>query len=224
MFFSQDRFNREPGRQIKREELLQKKLALFFYTVRWEYRDLLVLNVLFVAFCIPIVTIPAAMTAMSKVMMRMLMDKTTYVFVDFLAAFKKEWKRATVAGLILFPLLLTTGFGVYYYFVTADFLLMIIPSVFFVMLFMAGFYLFPMIGMIDIGLKSAIKNAFLLVFLRLSQNILAFGLIMIITLFVLTNLPYTIPVLMIGFFALVGLIIVYCAYTGLRKYVNAGEL
>lgn len=125
--------------------------------------DLLLLNVCFMICCVPIFTIGASMSAVYSVTL----DRTNEagVIARFFEAFKRNFKQATLAWLIVLGLLI---------FLLADFYLLSIvevPAGFIIMvaLCIASFllmgttlYLFPLIGHFDNTLKNMLKNSLIL--------------------------------------------------------------
>ena len=83
----------------------------------------------------------------------------------------------------------------------------------------AVFYLFSMLAVLDINIRGIFKNAILLTFLRMPQNVLTLIVVVLLTLFVWMFLPPTILAVLLIFFALIGFITTFCAYTGLNKFV-----
>ena len=218
--FLNNLYNREPKTEIKKDEAPKQGIALFFDVLRREFWGICKLNLVFILFCIPVVTIPTALTAMSRVVMLMIMDKPVYPFGDFFAEFKAEWKRATVAGLVYFPLLALAVYGLYFYANVVDnYILYTLSIVACVSVLIIGFYLFPMLAMLDLKIKEIFKNAVLLTFVRMPQNILTLIIVAALTLLVVMFLPPTIVVVLLIFFALIGYITTFCAYTGLKKHV-----
>ena len=220
MGFLTDWFNREPKKEIEKNAPQKQGIVLFFEVLGREHWELCKLNLIMIISCTPIITIPAAITAMSKVMMFMFMDKPVDTFGDFFATFKAEWKRSTLVGLIYIPLLVMTMFGQYFYSnVMENFLLYTISMLASAIVLIVGFYLFPMIAVMDINLRGILKNAILLAFLRMPQNILTLIVMVLLSLFVLLLLPASILIILFIHFAMIGLITNFCAYTALKKFV-----
>lgn len=213
-------YGREPKREIRKDTPPKEGIALFFDVLLRQFWELCKLNLVFILFCLPVVTIPAASAAMSRIVFMMLMDRPVYVYSGFMAAFKAEWRRASLAGLIYFPVLGATVFGQYYCLnVSGNVFLYCILMLACALTLMAGFYLFPMLAMLDMGLKGIFRNAILMTFLRMPQNILALIPVALFALAVWLFLPPAIMALIMVFFSLSGLITNFCAYTGLKKYV-----
>ena len=218
LFFN--RFTREPKKEIDVNAPPKQGIALFFSVLLHEFWELIKLNLIFILFCLPVVTIPIAITAMSKVILLMLMDKPFFVFGEFIAAFKAEWKRATVAGLVFFLSLAAALYGVLVYaYIMEIFFLHSCAIMLCIIFITAGFYLFPMLALLDIGLKGAFKNAALLVLLRLPYNFLTLLTVASLLLLILIFFPTSIMLVFLIFFALINLITTFCAYTGIKKFV-----
>jgi len=216
----QNRFNREPRRELDLNAPPKKGLALFFSVLWREFWELFKLNLVFILACIPVVTIPAAMTAISKVIVRMLMDKPGYTFGEFYSAFKAEWKRSTIAGLIYYPFVLISMFGPFFYSAQVESLLLFILSIFlFGAVLIVGFYLFPAIALFDIRLKDIFRNAALLTVLRMPYNILALLVVAALSLMAFMFLPASFPAVVLILFSLNSFITTFCAYTGFKRFV-----
>jgi uncharacterized membrane protein YesL len=127
--------------------------------------DIIFLNVLFIIFCLPIITIGASYTAMEYTFMKQLKEFDTPIFKTFIRAFKSNFKQSTVSWIILLVLGMIVGvdlntFGpggvlsfrpFYYLFMLAAIVL--------------GFmclYIFPVIGVFENSLKNLWIQAFFL--------------------------------------------------------------
>ena len=77
-------------------------LELLADVVRREWWMLLELNLLFILFALPLVTLPAAQVAASRVSALMLHDRSVYLLRDFWEAFRSRFWRATALGVLAF--------------------------------------------------------------------------------------------------------------------------
>lgn len=214
-------YNSEPKKEIEKNAPPKKGAALFIDVVRREFWELCKLNLFMILFCIPIVTIPAATVATSKVLMLMLMDRPFYTFEAFFSTFKAEWKSASVAGLIYFPLLLAAIFGLYFYSVILPNFLLYAGAMFTcTLVLMAGIYLFPMIALLDLGARGIAKNSILLTFSRIPQNIAALLAAGLWILLVLAFFPITTPLVLLLLLSGSALITNFCAFSGLKKIIK----
>lgn len=225
MGFLDSWYTREPKQVIEKETPPNQGIVLFFEVLWREFWGLCELNLIFVVFCVPLITIPAAITAMNKIMIFMLMDNPVDIFADFFATFKAEWKRATIAGLMYFPLLALTIFGQYFYLtVMPNPLLYLVSMLSCAVVIIAGFYLFAMIAVLDLSLQGALRNSLLLVFIRVPQNVVTLLVVVLLALLVWMFFPATLLILIVIFFAFVGFVCTFCAYTGLKDLVIKKEL
>jgi uncharacterized membrane protein YesL len=106
-------FTRE-GPGVPRNAAPKSGLPLLADVVRREWWMLIELNLLYVLFALPLVTLPAAQVAASRVTALMLADRPVYLVRDFWEAFRGRFWRATVLGALA---LLATGIAGYAAFV-----------------------------------------------------------------------------------------------------------
>jgi uncharacterized membrane protein YesL len=89
------------GPGVARDLPPKQGLALFGSILRREAWELIKLNALIILFSLPIVTIPAAHAAATRIAVRMIRDENIYLLRDFWQAFCGLFIRATVAGTFL---------------------------------------------------------------------------------------------------------------------------
>lgn len=213
-------YNAEPKKELDVHAPPKKGVRLFLHVLRREFWELCKLNLMMILFCIPIVTIPVAVVAMNKVLFLMLMDKSIYTFETFFSTVKAEWKRATVAGLLYFPSLAATIFGLYFYSeIVPNFLLYSCSMFACALILMAGIYLFPMLAMLDLNAKGIIKNTIILTFSKIPQNIAALFAAALWILLIVMFFPFTASVILLIFFSILILITTLCAYSSLKKII-----
>ncbi|GKU82063.1 YesL family protein [Niallia sp. NCCP-28] len=63
--------------------------------------DLVILNFLFLLFCIPIITIGASMTALYSVLIKMVKDEDKHIVKSFIVSFKKNFTQSTIVWFIM---------------------------------------------------------------------------------------------------------------------------
>ncbi|MEM1485097.1 DUF624 domain-containing protein [Oscillospiraceae bacterium PP1C4] len=223
MGFFSNRYSK-PGPGIEKNAPSKKGLALFFDILFREFFELFKLNLLFLLFCIPIITIPAALTAMSRLTLTMVQDKPHFLWRDFFDAFKANFKTSALAGLMLFAGLFIAGYSAYFYGLsTRTNALFYVPLGISLCLVYAltviSFYLFPLIALVDLPLKVLIKNALLLTFICLPHNLATFAATGLLVFLFVGFFPVSLPFILIAFFALLNLISTFCAYSGIKRYV-----
>ncbi len=75
-----------------------------FFRFMGKLGDVILLNLVWLACCLPVVTIGAANTAVFYVARKIAAGEDYWVFRDFFRSFRQNWRQATAAWLILLPL------------------------------------------------------------------------------------------------------------------------
>ena len=89
--------------------------ARFWELVKDELAAVLIANLLFLAACIPIVTIPPALFALHTVMQQIVLGKAGSCTSGFFTAFKQGWKRAYGAFFLTMIPMGAAGYGALFY-------------------------------------------------------------------------------------------------------------
>lgn len=197
-------------------------VRLFFSVIKWHWSRLIKLNLLFLLTCVPIVTIPCAMTAMSKTMGLLLRRKICYPAHDFFKAFAAEWKRSSLVGLVLWGALLLAGFGVWAYSrmeMSMGLAFAAVCALIAVVAMSAMIYAFPMVAFTELRVRDVLKNAVLLAQMRFPQTLLV-----LVEVFALIALTYfggvwTVWILPLIGFSLIALTGTYVAWGAMSQYV-----
>lgn len=129
------------------------------------FGNIFALNILFVVFSIPIFTIGASLTALYSMMLKMLRKEEGTIIKGFIQAFKSNFKKATLAWLIMIAAFVVLV-GQYIYInnfegelVSFYMVFIVIECVVVAMVFP---FLFPLIARFENSLWNTFKNAFLL--------------------------------------------------------------
>lgn len=117
LFFRKD--YSAPGPGIRPDEPEKTGPARLFQILQLEAGSILLLNLLFAACCIPVVTIPPALFAMNQVIRKMMLDQPVLCFYDFRTAFRTGWRRGYAAFCLTALPLAGAGFGAWFYLVRA---------------------------------------------------------------------------------------------------------
>lgn len=113
MFFRKD--YAKPGPGVDRDEPEKTGMARLAEIFSIECVTLVKLNLLFLASCLPVVTIPAAVFAMNRVTRMMVLDQPVTLRYHYRTAFRKEWRRACAAFFAVAVPLVFSGSGVWFY-------------------------------------------------------------------------------------------------------------
>lgn len=139
--------------------------------------DLIILNILFLVFSIPIFTMGASMSAMYYVTLKLVKDEECYVTKQFVASFKENFKQATLIWVVMLIIAIGLVYDAYVS-VTGGSpevfkIVLIVLSVIWGIMFI---HVFPLIAKFDnttlniirnalvIGLTHAVKTAFMILF------------------------------------------------------------
>ncbi len=220
---------------VSKNEKPKNRAVLFFQIYFRKFWKLIVLNAMYLLFCIPIVTFGPATAAMTKILKNFSQERHAFVFSDFFEAFKSNFKQSFIVGIadIVLAILMSIAIYVYgsmakdqTYFVT---LLILTVSIIYALIMM-NFYIFLMIVSTNLGLKDIIRNSFILTIIEIKTNIISFlifaGTILIYYLFY----PYSMFLLPLLPFSFIGLVICFNCYPIIRKHIiqpyydNLGQL
>lgn len=214
--------NAGPG--IPKSEMEKKGIFKFFEIYFGKFWKLIELNLIFLLFCIPIVTIGPAIAAMMKVTRNYTQERPTFLWHEFVKAFKSNFKQSFIMGLIDLVFLVAVCVAIPTYYVLSQnnsffyvpFILTI--SMIFIVLMM-HFYIYLMIVSTNLSLKMIIKNSFILVPLGLKSSLLTLLAEFFILGLLLLFLPWSSFLMPFIPFSLTALVVSFNCFPIIRKYV-----
>ena len=164
MFFHRDYSTPGPGIDPNAPE--KTGFARFFEILQLEAATLLKLNLLFLATCIPVVTIPLAIFGMNQVMRKMMLDQPVLCFYDYRMAIKRFWKQAYAAFFLTILPLAVSGVGAYFYLRRAEenilmFAPFVVCSTVFLVTLLSSTYLYGVLSTGE-GIKKAVRLSLML--------------------------------------------------------------
>lgn len=137
--------------------------------------DVIWLNILWLVFSIPVVTIGASTTAMFSVTMKMARDKEGYVFQGFWKSFKENFRQATIIWILILVVGTVLGTDIYYFYnSTAKYARWGMAA----MMGLSSLslctiaYIFPLQAQFENSVKQTIKNAFIMCVRHLPWTVL----------------------------------------------------
>lgn len=136
-----------------------------FWSFMSRVADLVILNLLWLLFCIPVFTIGASTAAMYRVTLNMVRGEGGGVVRSFWASFKLNFKQGVLLFLILLipTLLVTYELWLYLSGVVAQSIWMgvvfCLPAL---LVSLIGAYIYPLLAQFDNSIKNMLKNACLL--------------------------------------------------------------
>lgn len=186
------------------------------YTHFWK---LIRLNLLFLLFCLPVVTIPPAITAINRVLLKLVREGNTFLFSDFIDEFKSSFIKSWIAFI---PWLIAIIISVMGYLSIKD----VYSSTFQVILWVTvcsllycySTYCFAMIALVDLPPGVIMKNAAIMVLTEMRRNVF---IILTAPVFILCAIfyLYSIPLTLFFVFSFIGLINVMIAYEAIEESV-----
>ena len=177
-------------------------LQLYWYVVRTFFWKIILLNMLFVATCIPVITIPASIAAMSRICMKWLMgqhvDLKDDYFAEFKASFWKSWMFVLLA-VFMVGLLIVACFA-YYSLLNGVLMtiIMILCLIWAFWIFSLGCYAFSMQASTDLSTMAIIKNSVLLSVIAFPTTLLLAVLPGVVYFVCALFFPVTLPLLIFG--------------------------
>lgn len=214
----------KPGKGVSKEEVERPRFVHFFKLLLRKFWLLVQLNLLYLLFCIPVVTIGPATAGLTFVLRNMATDQAVFLFSDFMDSFKSNWKQALVYSLILAVCMVPAVNAISFYTANAHrHILLYLPVglsllVAMVLLFMS-YYVMLMIVTLALPLGAILKNAAILAVICLKTNLLTLLFTGLLVVFTWLLLPYTLPVVLLILPALTGFIVCYNSYPGIKKHV-----
>ena len=141
-------------------------LALLADVVVRNWWELIQLNLMVILFSLPIVTLPAALIAATRICALMLDDRNVYLGRDFLEAFRRKFWRATVVGYGAFGVVAVAAYAAFSFVQAArDNLFLALPLTISastaVFMMIAASYAFVLLAMRDQPLRVLLKRAML---------------------------------------------------------------
>jgi len=200
----------------------KKRPFLFFELYQRKIINLIQLNLLYILFCLPVITIGPATAGFTYVLKRYGAEEHSWIWSDFIEHFKKNFRQGFCMGavnLIVFILLLinylfldkTANFGFLKYTVLA------IAAIFIMM----QFFTYGIMIKFNMKLIDIYKDAFILTVVRLWSNFLILILILALlyVYMVICSGFYYIIILVIPMFSTIGFIITFYAQPIIDKYL-----
>lgn len=165
------------GKGVSPNEPERSRFVTFFLIYGLRFWKFLSLNLLYLVFCIPIITIGPATVAMTNVLRRYSEEKLTYVWSDFFETFRSCFKSALLYSVIYVIPMAVAGYTVYFYFLQAQqtawaYVLFGAMLLVFICLFISSLYAVILIGSVTLTLRQIVKNSLILSIVAVKQNLL----------------------------------------------------
>lgn len=139
--------------------------------------NLVLLNFLYLLFCIPVVTIGPATVALRYVTLKYAANEEDRVWAPFIHSFKQNLKQGIQVGLITTGLGVFLAFDLYYIYqmvsdgIAFEKLILVLVSLACVVYLMATGYIYPLLARYDNSLKQMLRTAVILAIRHLPATI-----------------------------------------------------
>jgi uncharacterized membrane protein YesL len=214
----------KPGKGVKKETVEKKRFFQFFDIFFRKFTQLIKLNLLYLLFCIPIVTVGPATAALMKICLCYTQGKPVFLFSDFWDAFKSNFKQGFFAGilsiLIAYVLYKSLLFHYAQTFLNGLYWIPLILTILLAVVFIfASCYVYIMMVSINVSFFALIKNSVLMAVIGAKSNwfTMFFGALVLLP--SLLFFPFSIPVLLLLTFSLTGLIIAFNSFQYVYTYL-----
>ena len=211
-------------REIDRDAPAKTGAARFLAILGREWWELMKLNLLLLVFCLPIVTIPAALTGATRITTAMVRDENHYLLDDFWETFRRQFWQATLIG---WGVLLAVGVGC---FATLSYgreigsaSVFVIPALVSglgtLLIVLAGSHLLTMMVLTDLPARRMLANAALLALVWVLPGLAAVLLGAAIWILHIVAYPVSVFIPATFGFSLTLLLMTFQSQTALERYV-----
>ena len=153
----------------------------FFFVSGIHFWKLVQLNLLFLLFCIPVVTIPAAFCGMNRVLIKLTREGNCFLWNDFIKEFKRCFFKSIPFGSLfaffVFDSLLAYNAGVAGESASIGYLALAFCLLGVTVMFFG--YVFVFLASLDLKNKQIVKNAFIFMLTEWKANIAIIGSVLI---------------------------------------------
>ena len=145
--------------------------------------DILIVNLLFCLTCLPLFTIPTAITSLDSVLLKLIIDDESNLIKSYLVAFKHNFRQSFLIGSVMISacLILLSHLTLANVF-TAELksYFQLISSILLILLGLTSFYIFPYIARYEVTIKQAFLTSFSLVLKHIKYTMVLFLLYVIV--------------------------------------------
>ena len=217
---------RKTGSGVSKGAPKKKAFFLFWEIFGAKFWKFFQINLIYVAFCIPVVTFGPATAAMTQVMRKFVIGDPIFVFHEFWTAFKKNFRQGLFMGSLDIIIICVIIFNLNFYVAALENIsdmqtkIMIAASlaVCFIVVMM-HFYIYPQIVALNLNLFQIIKNSFILMIVGFRRSFAAFFSWAAIAALMVAGYPYSMLLLPVLPFAWMSFIATFCAYPVIQKHV-----
>lgn len=206
------------GPGIEKDSPKKKGLDLYVELFTRKFWDLIKLNLWFLLYSIPIITIFPALAGMYRVLVKMVQEEPVFVGYEFKKGFRENFKQSILLGIplsIIF-LIVISALG-YYWFVGGFMVYVAMGGGMF--LSMVIYFILPQIVYVDLGLGTILKNSVLMPLACGIKPI--FGMVFATMLMVMEVLyfPFSLPFLLFTGFSIPCFTALFVIWPSFNKHI-----
>jgi len=212
----------KPGKGVYKNEPERSHFVKFWVLVQRKFWNLLQLNLLYLLFCIPIVTIGPATCGMTYILRQYANEQPVFLVSDFWDNFKQNFKQGLVFGLIqiIISVVLTVSIQFYFMNVREHAWMYVALGLCFLVALITTFisyYVYLMIVTLDLPLKNIIKNGFIFAVLGVKRNFITLFFTMLVIIPTALFFPVTSILIFCIIITFCSFIICYNSYPLIKK-------
>jgi len=216
------------GRGVSKGIDTRPRIIVFFDIFFRKFWKLVVINLMYIIFCIPLITIGPATAGITKILRNYAREEHAFVWADFWETFKQNFGQALavfVLDIIAFILIFFDGY-IYMMIAGNPWLRIISLAVIMItatiILFM-NYYIFPMMVTFKLTFKQLIKNAFIFAWVGFWRNLLITLILASYTIFAVIYFMSFGPIfVLLLYFSLSSLIINFGVYPLIKRHMIDG--
>ncbi len=185
---------------------------------------LIQINLIYVLFCLPVVTFGPATAAMTALMRNIYLEKPQFIFHDFWQAFKKNFRQSFIIGILD---VLAIGLGIFAFLFYTPYLdtednywlycaLTMAAEVIFLI---TNFYIYPQIVALNLRMPAILKNSVILAFANLKGNLITLAVFLIYAVLFMFFPPVMAVASLVFPLAFMGLVSIFCCYPFIQKLI-----
>lgn len=214
------------GKGVAKNGPEKKPFFQFWELFLRKFWKLFQLNILYVVFCIPIVTIGPATAAMTTILRKFCLEQPTFLISDFWDSFKKNFKQSFFIGLLDVVLAFLISYSIMFYNEALDIEASVSNMALFavtlastLMLLLMHFYIYLQIVALNLRISQIIKNAFLLAVVGIKRNFITAAVWIALGAAIVLTYPYSIFVMPFVPAAWMGFVSVFNSYPLIQKLI-----
>jgi uncharacterized membrane protein YesL len=214
------------GKGIAKNEPLKKPFFKFCELFARKFWKLFFINLIYVLFCLPVVTFGPATVAMSQVMRKFTLEQPIFIFDEFWRSFKRNFKQGFIIGIFdtIFILVFVYSYFTYdaiaaqsdEFFPLAFISVMVATGAFILMM---HFYIYPQIACLSLSLKQIIRNSMILTVYGIGRSFVTLFFTLLISAVVFIFFPISLLFLPFVPFAWLNFLMVFNAYPVITKHI-----